>query len=128
METLKNNAAKAKDAIMQQHQEILSAFTKKLEGQTANLLHQVDMKYNEANMLLLRRQADVKDYLEKTKSSLCFAKNIISSGTDKKILSLRREVKEKAKRVEKERPQLTDPLHNGAFEYQGNRGKMSSRM
>ena len=123
METLKNNAAKAKDAIMQQHQEIISAFTKKLEGQTANLLHQVDMKYNEANMPLLRRQADMKDYLEKTRSSLCFAKNIISSGTDEEILSLRREVEEKAKGVEKERPQLTDPLHNGAFEYQGKSSK-----
>ena len=123
METLKNNAAKAKDAIMQQHQEIVSAFTKKLEGQTAVLLHQVDMKYNEANMPLLRQQADVKDYLEKTKSSLCFAKNIISSGTDEEILSLRHEVEEKAKSIGKERPELTDSLHNGAFEYRGKSSK-----
>jgi hemerythrin-like domain-containing protein len=48
METLKNNKAKAKDAIIQQQQEILNAFSKKLEEETAVLLDQVDVKYKEA--------------------------------------------------------------------------------
>ena len=48
-ETLANNAVKAKYAIMQQQQEILSAFTKKLKKQTAVSLDQVDMKYNKVN-------------------------------------------------------------------------------
>ena len=56
-ETLANNATKAKYAIMQQQQEILSEFTKKLEVQTAVLLDQVDMKYNEVNKLLMKQQA-----------------------------------------------------------------------
>ena len=119
METLKNNAAITKDAIKQQQQEILSAFTKKLEQQTAVLLDQVDMKYNEVNKPLLKQQADIKDYMEKAKSSLDFAKNIISNGTDEEILSLKHEVKEKAEGIEKERPKLMDPVHNGAIEYQG---------
>ena len=63
----------------------------------------------------------MKDYLEKMKSSLCFAKNIISSGTDEEILSLRHEVEEKG--IGKDRLELTDPLHNGAFEYQGKSSK-----
>ena len=44
LETLKNNTTKAKDDIMQQQQEILSAFTKNLEEETAILLGQVDKK------------------------------------------------------------------------------------
>ena len=123
METLKNNAAITKDAIIQQQQEILSAFTKKLEQQTALLLHQVDVKYNEVNKPLMKQQADVKDYLGKAKSSLDFAKNIISNGTDEEILSLKHEIEEKAEGIEKERPKLMDPVHNGAIEYQGKSSK-----
>ena len=124
IEILRNNAAKAKDAIVQQQQEILNAFTKKLEHQTAVMLGQVDMKYNEACRPLLRRHADAKDYLEKTKSSLLFAKNIISVGSDEEILSLRQEVEEKAKGIMKERPELGDPVRNSAFEYQGKPSKV----
>ena len=123
METLKNNAAITKDVIIQQQQEILSAFTKKLEQQTALLLHQVDVKYNEVNKPLMKQQADVKNYLGKVKSSLDFAKNIISNGTDEEILSLKHEIEEKAEGIEKERPKLMDPIHNGAIEYQGKSSK-----
>ena len=119
METLKNNATKAKDAIMQQQQEILSAFTKKLEEQTAVLLDQLDIKYNKVNKPLMKQQADMKDYLEKAKSSLDFAKNIISSGTNDEIISLKHEIEKKAKGIEKERPELMDPVHNGVIEYRG---------
>ncbi|CAB4012265.1 Hypothetical predicted protein [Paramuricea clavata] len=99
---LKNNKVKAKDATMQQQQEILSAFTKKLEDDTAVLLDQVDMKYNEASAPLVKHQADVKAYLQaKTKSSLDFVKNIISNGNDEEILSLKHEVEEKAGSIEK---------------------------
>ena len=84
-ETLRNNAAKVKEAIMQQQQDILNAFKKKLEVQIAVLLDQVDMKYNEVNKSLIK-QADVKDYLERAKSSLHFAQNIISNGSDEEIL------------------------------------------
>ena len=123
IETLKNKAAITKDAIIQQQQEILSEFTKKLEQQTAVLLDQVDRKYNEVNKPLLKQQADVKDYLGKAKSSLDFAKNIISNGTDEEILSLKHEIEEKAERIEKERPKLMDPVHNGAIEYLGKSSK-----
>ena len=118
METLKNNATKAKDDIMQQQQKVLKAFIKTLKEQTTVLLAQVDIKYNKANKPLMKQQADVKDYLEKAKSSLYFAKNIILNGTEEEILSLKYEVEEKAEGIEKERPKLMDPLHNGAFEYQ----------
>ena len=118
MVILKNNKAKAKDAIMQQQQEILNAFSKKLEDETAVLLNQVDMKYNEANEPLVNQQADVKAYLAKTKSSLDFAKTIISNGSDEEILSLKLQVEEKAGNIEKERPELMEPVHNGAIEYQ----------
>ena len=118
MVTLKNNKAKAKDAIIQQQQEILNAFTKKLEEETAVLLDQVDMKYNEVNEPLVKQQADVKAYLAKTNSSLDFAKNIISNGSDEEILSLKHEVEGKAGSIEKERPELMEPVHNGGIEYQ----------
>jgi hypothetical protein len=118
MVILKNNKAKAKDAIMQQQQEILNAFSKKLEDETAVLLNQVDMKYNEANEPLVNQQADVKAYLAKTKSSLDFARTIISNGNDEEILSLKLQVEEKAGNIEKERPELMEPVHNGAIEYQ----------
>ena len=119
IEILKNNAAKAKDAIMQQQQEILSAFKKKLEEQTAVLLDQLDIKYNKVNKPLMKQQADMKDYLEKAKSSLDFAKNIISSRTNDEIISLKHEIEKKAKGIEKERPELMDPAHNGVIEYRG---------
>ncbi|CAB3992414.1 partial [Paramuricea clavata] len=115
MVTLKNNKAKAKDAIMQQQQEILKAFTTELEEETAVLLNQVDMKYKEANEPLVKQQAVVKAYLAKTNSSLDFARNIISNGSDEEILSLKPEVEEKAGRIKKERPKLMQPVHNGAI-------------
>ena len=124
MGTLKDNTVKAKDAIMQQHQEILNAFTKKLEVQTSVLLHQANKKYDEANQPLMKQQADMKDYLEKTKISLRFAQNIISNGTDADILSLKHEIEEKAEGIEKERPRLMNPVHNGAFQYQGKSSKI----
>ena len=124
METLKDNTVKAKDAIMQQHQEILKAFTKKLEVQTSVLLDQANMKYDEVNQPLMKQQADMKDHLEKTKSSLRFAQNIISNRTDEDILSLKHEIEEKAEGIEKERPKLMDPVHNGAFQYQGKSSKI----
>ena len=118
LETLKNNAAKTKDAIMKHQQEILKAFAKKLEEETAVLLDQVDMKYNEVNKPLMKQQSDVKDYLEKAKIALCFAENIKSNGTDEEILSLQNVVEEKAEKIEKERPELMDPVHNGSIEYE----------
>ena len=124
METLKNNKAKAKDAIMHKQQEILNALTKLLEKKTAALFNAVDNKYNEANKPLMKQQADVKDYLEKAKSSLDFAKNIISNGSDEEILSLKHQVEDKAESIEKERPELMKPVHNGAIEYQAEQYKI----
>ena len=66
------------------------------------------MKYNEVSKPL---------------SSLDFAKNIIFNGTDEEILSLKHEVEEKAKGIEKERPGPMEPVHNGAIEYQGKSSK-----
>jgi hypothetical protein len=117
MVILKNNKAKAKDAIMQQQHEILNAFIKKLEDETATMLNQVDMKYNEANEPLVKQQADVKAYLAKTKSSLDFAKNFISNGSDEEILSLEHQIEEKAGSIEKERPELMEPVNNGGIAY-----------
>ena len=91
--------------------------------QTAVLLDQVDVKYNKVNKLLMKQQADVKDYLGKAKSSLDFAKYIISNGIDEEILWLKHEIEEKAEGIEKERPKLMDPVHNGAIEYQGKSSK-----
>ena len=71
----------------------------------------------------MRQQTDVKDYFKKAKSSLDFAENIISNGTNEEILSLKQEVDEKAKGIKKERPELMDPVHTGAIEYQGNSSK-----
>ena len=56
----KKEELKASSAIMQQQQEILSAFTKKLELQTTVLLDQVDMKYIEVKKPLMKQQANVK--------------------------------------------------------------------
>ena len=108
---------------MQQQQEILTAVTKKLEEETAVLLDQVDMKYNEANESLIKQQADVKAYLEKTKSSLDSAKHIISNGSDEEILSLKHKVAEKSGNIEKERPELMEPVHNGSSKYQAKPSK-----
>ena len=119
METLENNVAKVKDAIKQQQQEILNAFTKKLEGQMAVLLEQVDMKYKEVRNPLMKQQAEVKDHLKKAKSSLDFAKDIILNRADAEILSLKHVLEEKAEGIEKERPELMDPVHNGFFGYSG---------
>ena len=118
METLQNNATKVKDTIMQQQQEIMSAFRKKLEEQTAVLFEQVDEKYNKANKPLMKQQTDMKDYLEKAKSSLDFTKNIITNGSDEEIISFKQKVEEKAKEIKNEEPELMNPVHNGSIEYQ----------
>ena len=123
LETLKNNTTKAKDDIMQQQQEILSAFTKNLEEETAILLGQVDKKYNDANEPLVKQQANVKAYLERTKSCLVFSKNIICNGSDEEILTLKHEVEDKAGSIEKERPELMEPVRNGFIEYQAKPSK-----
>jgi hypothetical protein len=65
----------------------------------------------------------VKDYLEKAKSSLDFAENIIFSGNDEDILSLKQVIEEKAGSIENERPEYMEPVHNGAIEYQANRSE-----
>ncbi|XP_028392267.1 E3 ubiquitin-protein ligase TRIM33-like isoform X2 [Dendronephthya gigantea] len=117
METLKNNATKARDAIKQQQQNILNAFTKKLEKETTALLDQVEMKYREANEPLLKQQANVKAYFQKAKSSLDFTSNILSSGSDEVLLALKHEIEEKAGSIENERPENMEPVHDGLFEY-----------
>ena len=123
MATLKQNARKTKDAIKQQQHEILNALTKKLEQETAVLLDQVDMKYEEANEPLMQQRTDLKDYLEKAKSSLHFAKNIFSNGCDEDILSFKQVVTEKARRIKNERPEFIEPVHNGFIEYKATRSK-----
>ena len=117
------NAAKAKDAIIQQQQEILSTFTKKLKQETAVLLHQVDIKYKEANEPLMKQQDDVKDYLEKAKSFFDFVKYIISNASNEELLSFEHEVEEQARTIENERPEFMEPAHSGSIEYQANQGK-----
>ena len=121
--SLMYNTRKAKDAIMQQQEEILSAFTKKLEQETAVLLDQVDMKYKETNELLMNQQADVKDYLERSKSLLDFTMNIISNASNEELLSLEHEIGEKARTIENERPILMAPVHNGFIQYQAKASK-----
>ena len=126
MNTLENNAAKAKDAIKQQQQEILNSFTKKLDEQTAVLLDQVDKKYNEVNKPLMKQHADVRAYLEKAKSSLDFVSNIISNGADEDILLLKDVVEKKAKGIRKERPGLMHPIipvDKCVFVYRGKSSK-----
>ena len=81
------------------------------------------MKYNDANECLMKQQADVKAYLEKAKSSLDFSKNIICNGSDEEILSLKHEVEDKAGSIEKERPELMEPVRNGFIEYQAKPSK-----
>ncbi|XP_028392187.1 uncharacterized protein LOC114516805 [Dendronephthya gigantea] len=114
---LKNNATKARDAIMQQQQSILNAFTKKLEKETTSLLDQVEIKYREANTLLSKQQADVKEYFEKAKSSLDFTRNILSSGNAEVLLALKDELEEKAGSIKTERPEFMEPVHDGLLEY-----------
>ncbi|XP_028392016.1 uncharacterized protein LOC114516676 [Dendronephthya gigantea] len=108
---LKNNATKARDAIKQQQQNMLNAFTKKLEKETTVLLDQVGIKYREANTLLLKQQADVKEYFEKAKRSLDFTRNILSRGNAKELVA------EKAGSIENERPKFMEPIHDGLLEY-----------
>ncbi|XP_028391919.1 uncharacterized protein LOC114516591 [Dendronephthya gigantea] len=117
MAILKNNATKARDTIKQQQQNILNAFTKKLEKETTALLDQVEMKYREANEHLLKQQANVKAYFEKAKSSLDFTSNILSSGSDEVLLALKHEIEEKAGSIENERPENMEPIHDNLFEY-----------
>ena len=116
METLKNNAAITKDAIIQQQQEILSVFTKKLEQQTAVLLDQVDMKYNEVNKLLMKQQADVKDYLGKAKSS------------QRKYFRLSTKLKKKLKEFRKNGQNLWIQFTTALLNIKENRVKMFWRM
>ena len=123
MSNLLHNATKAKDAIIQQQQEILSAFTKQLEQETATLLDKVDMKYKEANGLLAKQQTDVKDYLEKTKSSLDFVKNVFSNASNEELLSFKHEVEQKARTIKNERPKFMEPIHNGFFAYKAKQSK-----
>ncbi|XP_028416258.1 E3 ubiquitin-protein ligase TRIM33-like [Dendronephthya gigantea] len=117
MVTLKNNATKARDAIKQQQQNILNAFTKKLEKETTSLLDEVEMKYRVTNELLLKQQANVKAYFQKAKSSLDFTSNILSSGSDEVLLSLKHEIEEKAGSIKNERPECMEPIHDGLLEY-----------
>ena len=121
--TLKDNAMKTKDAIMQQKQEILNAFTKILEHEMTVLLDQVDMKYKKANEPLIKQQTRVKNYLEKAKSSLDFAENIMLNGSDQEIVSFKEEVEERAGGIENERPEFMEPIHNGFIEYNATRSK-----
>ena len=123
MVNLKNNATKTKDAIIEQQQNILSAITKKLEQETAVLLDHVDMKYKEANEALVKQQDVVKDYLEKAKCPLYFAKSVIQNGSDDEILLVKKAVIGKARCIENERPKFMKPVHNGCIEYQAKQRK-----
>ena len=60
----------------------------------------------------------MKAYLLRTKSCLVFSKNIICNGSNEEILTLRHEVEDKAGSIEKERPELMEPVRNGFIEYQ----------
>ncbi|XP_028391976.1 E3 ubiquitin-protein ligase TRIM33-like isoform X2 [Dendronephthya gigantea] len=117
IEDLKYNTAKAKFTIKQQQQNILDAFAEKLGKETTALLGKVDMIFAEANEALLKQQADVKAYFEKAKSSLAFARNILTSGNDEEMLALKQEIEEKAGSIVKERPEIMEPVHDGPLEY-----------
>ena len=118
MESLKINAEKAKHAIAHQKQEILNELTMQVEKEMAVLLGQVDARCNKMSQPLMKQQADMNAYIAKTKSSLEFAKNIISRGSNEEIVSIKHEVEEKADGLAKERPALMEPVHNGVIDYQ----------
>ena len=117
-ENMKVSNKKAKDNILQQKNEILKAFTEKLEHSTQALIVDVDKKHNEINQKLSKQHDDMKVYVEKVNGSLEFVKNIIEKGSNEDILSLGNEIEEHASGIEKECPKMTKPDHSGYFLYQ----------
>ncbi len=117
-QNLQANTKKAKDAILRQEKEILEEFTKKLKGNTAILLDQVDKQHNEINQGLLKQLDDMKAYVEKVNGSLDMAHNIIEKGSNEEILSFGNEIKVNANKIEKECPKMMQAVHNGHIEYQ----------
>ena len=117
-QNLEANGKKAKDAILRQEKEILEEFTKKLRGNTAALIVEVDRKHNEVNQKLVKQHDDMKAYVEKVNGPLEFAKIIIEKERNDEIITLGDKIKSNAKDIEKECPKSMQPVHHGFFEYQ----------
>ena len=114
---MKVNYEKTKTEILHQKEEILDAFTKKLEHTMAPLIVELDRKHNEDNQKLSKQNDDINNYFKKVNGSLEFVKNIIEKGSNEDILSLRNEIKENASDIEKKCPKMMGPVHLGYFEY-----------
>ena len=116
-ENMEVNYTKAKTEILHQKNEILDAFTKKLEHTMAPLIVELDRKHNEVNEKLSKQHDDMKVYVKKVNGSLEFVNNIIEKGSNEDILSLGNEIKENASDIEKKCPKMMMPVHSGFFEY-----------
>ena len=117
-QNLKISTEKAKDMIQQQEKEISEQLTQKVKQKAAILIAQVDKKLNAQNRELVKQHNDMKAYHERVNGSLDFAKNIIEKASSEEIILLGRELQLNANDIKKERPDMMEPIHDGAIKYQ----------
>ena len=110
---LKENFASANDEVDRDKEEVLQAFSRKLEQKIQGKKNDLKEKYNESFQSLSKQSAALDSHVNKLKTSLDIFKNLLESGNlDNRV------IEETVKKLEKERPQIIKPVHDGSIHYQ----------
>ena len=110
---LKENFASANDEVDRDKEEVLQAFSRKLEQNIQGKKNDLKEKYNESFQSLSKQSAALDSHVNKLKTSLDIFKNLLESGNlDNRV------IEETVKKLEKERPQIIKPVHDGSIHYQ----------
>ena len=110
---LKENFARANDEVDRDKEEVLQAFSRKLEQKIQGRKNDLKEKYNESFQSLSKQSAALDSHVNKLKTSLDILKDLFESENfDDRV------IEETVKKLEKERPQIIKPVHDGSIHYQ----------
>ena len=110
---LKENFARAKDEVERDKEEVLQVFSRKLEQKIQGIMNDLNEKYNESFRSLSKQSAALDSHVNKLKTSLDILKKFFESGNfDDRV------IEETVKKLEKERPQIVNLVHDGSIHYQ----------
>ena len=110
---LQENFARAKDEVVRDKEEVLQVFSRKLEQKIQGIMNDLNEKYNESFQSLSKQSAALDSHVNKLKTSLDIFKKFFESGNLND-----RVIEETVKKLEKERPQIVNLVHDGSIHYQ----------
>ena len=117
MKTLEKNATNAKDQIKEQKKKVLKIVAEKLDEEAKKMNKEVDKVYGEMRRELSKQHDEIKEYLDKVQASVSLPRNLLKRGSIEEILSSQKLIDEKIEKLENEKPEDLDAVHDGDIQY-----------